>query len=1251
MRMKKRFQSWLAVALAICLLLPAGIGASVAAAAGTTMDGMVRVYLSSLGTPTRLDITVCGSYSLDGSAATALTNGSTVTVGFNSTTGQLTLTQNGVTSNMGTEFRMRRHENGSTENGLKISQARVSSNIYPGDLQFKSVRSGGVYKLYTIVHVFIEDYLYGVLPYEMGNSSPLESLKAQCVSARTYTVRAMNAAAARSYDVVDTTSDQVYNGTPAGNARCRQAVDETRGLVSMNGTDYTATYYTASNGGQIESVRNIWGSTQYDYITVKDDPFDYQNPASVVRSFQVNKTGTQSNATLATLLQNKAKAVFDAQSISIQSIDAVTPHTPRYAAPSRLYTKLDFDVTVLADGAQRTGTLTFDIFSELESPLGMSINSSSNELWTVTQTDTGYTVQARRYGHGTGMSQRGAMRMGDLGYTYDQILSFYFSGCSMQPYVFIRSILSEMGAYASSSIQTADTPASPPQSNACTGTVQTATASGEVALRAAADSSADIITGMTQGAAVTVHAQQGEWYLVTYGILTGYMHREGLAAGSAVDGVITAPTTLAGYGTVKNTSSLNLRAQASLSSDVLAGIPQGTVLPLLFVSGDWAYTQYGCQNGYVKMSYIARTDSYTGSAVDGNATGAEVIAQQGTQLRMTASVNGYAVLTVPVGAIVKIKYDDGAWAQVYYGGFIGYVASADLQRNGMTVDEIADTPADGEQYATVNSTSSSLNMRTQPNMNSTVMAEIPRGERIIVESAGSDWCRVRYHGVSGYCATQYLILGGASAGTDSQLTAVVTTEQGSLNLRYGESVNTQILTTIPRNATIPILQRGYSWSKTTYGGFTGYVMNKYLTFNDDASAAPTAIPVVTPIPTVAPTQQPAQTPTSAIVTTASGSLNLRSAPVTGSNVLYQIPQYATVQVLGITGTWTQVRYGIYTGYVMSTFLTYQYGSADSDTPIVATPTPTPAVTYTYARVTTQSGSLNLRSRATTSGTVITRIPQYEMVQVLERQGTWTKVTYNGQTGYVMTSFLSFVEVAGTVTPAPTENASGKVLYARVTTQKGSLNLRARASSSAQVMRTIPQYAVVSVLSRGYTWSQVSYEGTTGYVMSSFLTFFEGEEAAATATPAPSTGTDTVQQARVTTASGSLNLRKTPNGTVLLRIPQYETVLVVQRGTVWTQVEYNGTTGYVKNEFLTFMDQQSGTTDANAMTVLTSPMAAQVVSTETSIYLRAECSESATPIAILLRGEYVLLTAKSSTWCRIDYDGLTGYLPARYLSIP
>ena len=1235
----------LTVVLAVCLLL-SGIPCAAASAEDSTMDGTVRVYLASLGSPSRLDITVCGSYSLDGSGATALASGSTVTVSFNSTSGQITLTQNGVALTSGTDLRLRRHASSIADNGLKISQARVSGNLYPGDLQLKAVKSGGVYKLYVIAHIFIEDYLYGVLPYEMGNSSPLEALKAQCVSARTYTVRAMNASSSRSYDVTDTTSDQVYNGTSSGNARCRQAVDETRGIVSMNGSDFTATYYTASNGGQIESVRNIWGSTQYDYITVKDDPYDYQNSASAVRSFQVSKGGTQSDAQLSALLIAKAQAVFGAQNVSILSVDAVTPHTPRYAAPSRLYTKLDFDVTVAADGVRTSGTLTFDIFSELEDALGMSINTADNELWTVTATESGYTVQARRYGHGTGMSQRGAMRMGELGYTYDQILSFYFTGCTMKPCTFVRSILSTLGSGTSTATLTAESPAAVPQANASTGIIQASSASGEVALRVAPDSTADIITGLSQGTAVTVHAAYDDWYLVTCGILNGYVQKDGLQIGSAVDGVIVSPTVLACYGTVKSSNSLNLRAQASTSASVLAQIPSGTVLPIISVSGNWGYTQYGCQSGYVSMSYITRSDSYSGNAGDGDASGAEVTAEGGTPLRMSASQSGYTVLTVPQGALVKIKHDDGAWAQVYYGGYTGYVLSAAIRYNGVTVEETADTLKTGEQYALVNSTASSLNLRTQPSMSSTVMAEIPRGETIIVESAGEQWCRVRYHGVTGYCASQYLKLSDTSdTPDDAQLTAVVTTEKGSLNLRKSDSTTSSVLTTIPRGATIQISQRGYSWSKTTYGGFTGYVMNKYLRFEDDST--PTPIPVVTPIPTVSPTQQVVQTPTAARVTTVNGSLNLRSAPVTGNNILSQIPRYATVQVLGITGTWTQVRYGTQTGYVMSAFLTYLYDV--QPTSVLPTATPVPAVTYTYARVATQSGSLNLRARATTSGEILGRIPQHELVTVLDRQGLWTQVTYNGITGYVMSSFLSFLDVSGTPTPAPTENASGKLLYGRVTTVKGSLNMRERASSSARIMRTIPQYETVTVLSRGYTWSQVSYQGSTGYVMSDFLTFFEGEQAAAT--PAPSVSA--ASRARVTTVSGPLNLRETAGGKVLLRIPQNAIVQVLQRGTVWTQVSYNGTTGYVKTEYLTFLSDGSGNTSSyiETMTELSSPVAAKVAPQGTSTYMRAACSEDAAPLTLILCGEYVLLTAKGSTWCRIDYDGQTGYLPVRYLSIP
>ena len=86
-------------------------------------------------------------------------------------------------------------------------------------------------------------------------------------------------------------------------------------------------------------------------------------------------------------------------------------------------------MTVQSGGAASALTLTFDIFSELESVLGMSINSTQNELWSVEGGSGSWRVVARRFGHGIGMSQRGAMQMGSLGYTYDQILGFYYEGC------------------------------------------------------------------------------------------------------------------------------------------------------------------------------------------------------------------------------------------------------------------------------------------------------------------------------------------------------------------------------------------------------------------------------------------------------------------------------------------------------------------------------------------------------------------------------------------------------------------------------------------------------------------------------------------------------------------------------------------------------------------------------------------------------------------------------------------------------
>ena len=396
---------------------------------GETKNGMVRVWLESLGNPSKLTVTVTGNYSVNGNTAMSLSSGDAVSIGFDSVTGEITMTMDGLTYAMGQEMRLRRHQANGTS-AVSIAQSKRPSNLYPGDLQLLAVKTASGYKLMPIVHVYIEYYLYGVVPYEMSSSSPIEALKAQAVAARTYTLRRLNGRVSYDYDIGDTSSDQVYYGYTGSVTNATKAVDETRGIVIMNDGSLSGTYYTASNGGQTEAVKNAWGGTAYPYLGVKDDPFDLMNSGSIRRKLTVYSdfAHTAQNATLKQLLSDAIKEKLG-ETAEIQTINSIIPHTPKYAAPSRLYTMMDFNVTALVGMTYAEETLSFSIFSDLEGPLEMSINKNNkNELWAVETMAENFLITVGRYGHGIGMSQRGAQALAQDGWDAYEILAHYYSG-------------------------------------------------------------------------------------------------------------------------------------------------------------------------------------------------------------------------------------------------------------------------------------------------------------------------------------------------------------------------------------------------------------------------------------------------------------------------------------------------------------------------------------------------------------------------------------------------------------------------------------------------------------------------------------------------------------------------------------------------------------------------------------------------------------------------------------------------------
>lgn len=125
-----------------------------------------------------------------------------------------------------------------------------------------------------------------------------------------------------------------------------------------------------------------------------------------------------------------------------------------------------------------------------------------------------------------------------------------------------------------------------------------------------------------------------------------------------------------------------------------------------------------------------------------------------------------------------------------------------------------------------------------------------------------------------------------------------------------------------------------------------------------------------------------------VVTTSGGRLNIRSSPSTASGVVTALSKGSYITLTDKTGSWWRVEYakGKY-GYCHGDYITGVSGAA--------------------ATVTTQGGSLNVRSGAGTSYARIGSLAKGETVLVLSVSGGWSRVLYHGtKIGYANSRYLT-----------------------------------------------------------------------------------------------------------------------------------------------------------------------------------------------------------------------------------------------------
>ena len=242
----------------------------------------------------------------------------------------------------------------------------------------------------TVVnYVDLEQYLYSVLGAEMDGSWPQEALKAQAVAARTYALYKRERSSGV-YDLGDDQLWQVYRGVSTESSGTQAAVSATQGQVLTHNGQVILAAFHSSSGGHTENSEDVWYDSKPYLRGVPD--YDQNSPV-----FEWTKTFSQTELT---------------QQISgVGTVEAMTPQqTSAYGSI------LSMKVT----GSEGSRVMSGDDLARI---LGLKstrfrVNRSNGS--------TNFVVTGRGFGHAVGLSQWGAYYLANAGYTYHQILLYYY---------------------------------------------------------------------------------------------------------------------------------------------------------------------------------------------------------------------------------------------------------------------------------------------------------------------------------------------------------------------------------------------------------------------------------------------------------------------------------------------------------------------------------------------------------------------------------------------------------------------------------------------------------------------------------------------------------------------------------------------------------------------------------------------------------------------------------------------------------
>ncbi|MFN4879336.1 MAG: SpoIID/LytB domain-containing protein [Flavobacteriia bacterium] len=269
----------------------------------------------------------------------------------------------------------------------------TKTRAYEGDFELRIYKGN----LQLINVLPLETYLEGVVACEGGPGHQKAYYQAQAIISRTYALSNLQRHQKEGYQLCERVHCQSYLHKRTGSALIDSSVYQTRSIVLLgpNG-DYFPTYFHANCGGQTCEPQDVWNEQITGLQSFKDTFCIHTKQATWVKR------------------------------IPLQTwIDFLT-------------TQYDFPLT---------DSLSYALLQEFRQPersafylhpvYGIPLRDLREEFklkssfFDAVVVGEELVLSGKGFGHGVGLCQEGAMQMAKKGYSYDQILRYYYPGARL----------------------------------------------------------------------------------------------------------------------------------------------------------------------------------------------------------------------------------------------------------------------------------------------------------------------------------------------------------------------------------------------------------------------------------------------------------------------------------------------------------------------------------------------------------------------------------------------------------------------------------------------------------------------------------------------------------------------------------------------------------------------------------------------------------------------------------------------------